>query len=154
MHVLKTILLGLIVVLGSVSLTQAQDMYTNDQGVAIKGYDVVSYHTAHKAMKGSKKYATEYNGTTFYFSSAEHKTAFESNPEKYLPEFGGYCAYAVGAKGKKVPADPETFKFRDGELLLFFNGEMQGKRMNTIIPWVKNEEELLSQAKQKWPKLH
>ena len=153
MQLLKSIVLGCIIFLGSVSLTQSQNFYTNEDGVAIKGYDVVSYHTTHEAVKGKKKHATDYQGATFYFTSEAHKEAFEKHPDRYLPEFGGYCAYAVGAKNKKVPADPETFKFRDGELYLFFNGVMNDKKMNTLLPWIKNEEDLAAQAHRNWSEM-
>src|SRR5258706_6716442 len=92
-----------------------------DDGIAIKGYDPVSYFTAGKAVKGSKAMAVYSQGATYYFSSVANKELFKANPAKYLPEYGGWCAYAMGAKGEKVNIDPETFKIVNGKLYLFYN---------------------------------
>ena len=92
-----------------------------DDGLAIKGYDPVAYFTSNKAVKGSKDLAVYSQGATYYFSSAANKELFKANPSKYLPEYGGWCAYAMGAKGEKVNIDPETFKIVNGKLYLFYN---------------------------------
>ena len=126
------------------------NVYTDDNNVAINGYDVVNYFTANEAVRGSKEYSTQYQGTTFYFTSKEHKQMFLENPEAYLPQYGGYCAYAVAAMGKKVPVDPETFKVYNGELYLFFNDFYQGSPMNTIVPWNQNEQEMKQKADANW----
>ena len=96
-------------------------MLTNDAGVAIGGYDVVAYFTQNVAIRGSKKHGFTHNGTTFYFSSEDHKKQFAENPTQYLPQYGGHCAFAMAVGNGKVPSDPETFKLYDGQLYLFFN---------------------------------
>jgi YHS domain-containing protein len=119
--------------------------------VVLEGYDVVSYFTDYEATKGSKKYASEYQGYTFQFASKANKELFENNPSKYLPAYGGYCAFAVGAKEAKVPVNPKTFKIVNGELLLFFNGDFQGKPLNTIVLWNEDEAKFKDLADAKWP---
>jgi len=132
--------------------TYAQD-YFNNEGVAIKGYDVVAYHTQNTAIEGDSQYAVENDGVKWYFASAENMKLFQATPEKYKPAYGGYCAFAVGKMNQKVPVDPETFKIYNGELLLFFNDEYQGKPMNTIIPWNQDEKELKAAADKNWSSL-
>ena len=130
--------------------TQAQKVFHNENNVAIDGYDVVSYFTKGKAVKGTSKVSTTYQGSHFYFSSEANKKAFVKQPSNYLPQYDGYCAYAVAAKNKKVPTNPETFKIVDGKLYLFFNDLYEGKPMNTIVPWNADEAKLLSQADGNW----
>ena len=77
-------------------------------GLAIQGYDPVAYFKQNKAVEGSKDMAVAYQGVLYYFSSAENKAEFLKSPSKYEPEYGGWCAYAMGAKGEKVEIDPET----------------------------------------------
>ena len=72
-------------------------------------------------MKGSKQISTNYDGVNYCFSSAANLTLFKSNPKKYMPQYGGWCAYAMGANAEKVEIDPETSKIKDGKLYLFYN---------------------------------
>lgn len=120
-----------------------------DDGVAIKGYDPVAYFTQNKAVKGNKNMAVYNQGVTYYFSSVENKEAFKANPSKYEPEYGGWCAYAMGNSGEKVSIDPETFKILNGKLYLFYNKYFN----NTLKDWNKNEATLKSKADANWPKL-
>ena len=89
----------------------------------------------------------------FWFQNNENKEIFLANPENYLPQYGGFCAFAVGKKNSKVPSNPQTFKLYEGELYLFFNSEYEGKPMNTIIPWNSHEKEMKKMADANWKKL-
>src|SRR6478735_4880328 len=80
--------------------------YNLENGLAIQGYDPVAYFTAGKAVKGSKDNAVAFNGVLYYFANAENKEIFKKSPAKYEPSYGGWCAYAMGAKGEKVSVDP------------------------------------------------
>ncbi len=131
-------------------LSQAQNIYHNDGNIAIDGYDVVSYFTTGKATKGTDKVSTIYKGVQFNFVSEANKKLFLKKPDSYLPQYDGYCAYAVGAMNKRVPTNPETFKIVDGKLYLFFNDLYEGKQMNTLVPWNADEAELLSKANGNW----
>jgi len=119
---------------------------TNAKGVFLDGYDVVAYFEAGKAMKGKKKYAAEHNGVTFRFSDEENMKAFQEDPEKFLPKYGGWCAYGVGAAADKFEVDPHNFKIVEGELYLFYNGE----KGNTLTLWNEDEPALMKQADANW----
>jgi YHS domain-containing protein len=118
-------------------------------GIAIKGYDPVAYFTKNKAVKGNKENAVNYQGVVYYFSSVENKEAFKANPSKYEPEYGGWCAYAMGNSGEKVNIDPETFKIVNSKLYLFYNKYFT----NTLTSWNKDEANLKRKADANWPKL-
>lgn len=120
-----------------------------DEGVAIKGYDPVAYFTQNKAVKGKKELAVINQGVLYYFSSVENKDAFKAASFKYEPEYGGWCAYAMGNTGEKVSIDPETFKIVNGKLYLFYNRFFT----NTLKDWNKNEASLKKSADINWPKL-
>ena len=127
----------------------AQENYYVKKGAVAKGYDVVSYFD-NQAQKGSKKIATEYDGVKFYFSSQENLKKFKENPTKYVPQYGGFCAYAMGVNGEKVSIDPETFEIRDGKLYLFYNSW----GTNTLNLWVKEgAEQLKEKADKNWKKI-
>lgn len=111
------ILIGLLI--GFSSQAQQIDYYL-DSGYVAEGYDVTEYFN-NKAVEGSKSYTTTHDGAKFKFASQANLDAFKANPSKFVPEYGGYCAYALASNGKKVDADPETFEIRDGKLYMFYN---------------------------------
>jgi YHS domain-containing protein len=123
--------------------------FNSEDGIAIKGYDPVAYFTQNKAVKGKKEMSVLHQGIIYYFSSAANKETFKANPFKYEPEYGGWCAYAMGNSGEKVSVDPETFKIVNGKLYLFYNRFFT----NTLKDWNKNEATLKKNADANWPKL-
>ena len=127
-------------------------VFTNDQQVAINGYDAVAYFNQHEAVRGSNEHTATVDGATYYFSSAANAAAFKANPSAYQPAYGGYCAFAVAMKAGNVPSDPQTFKIRDGKLYLFYNDFYEGKPFNAIVPWNGKESEMISQAEANWKK--
>jgi YHS domain-containing protein len=91
-------------------------------GVAILGYDTVAYFTEGKAVKGSEEFSHEWLGTPWHFASKEHQEMFMSQPAKYAPQYGGYCAGEVAGSGSvTVNVDPEAFKIIDGKLYLIYD---------------------------------
>jgi YHS domain-containing protein len=91
-------------------------------GVAIMGYDPVAYFTDGHAIKGSEKYSYNWLGTPWYFANKEHQQMFQSDPVKYAPQYGGYCAAEVAGSGSvTVNIDPEAFKIIDGKLYLIYD---------------------------------
>lgn len=120
-----------------------------EDGIAIQGYDPVAYFVKSEAVEGKKDLSTVYQGITYYFSSAENRELFKSNPSKYEPAYGGWCAYAMGAKGEKVEVDPETFKITNGKLYLFYNKYLN----NTLKSWNKDESNLHTKADANWAKI-
>src|SRR5688572_22878674 len=120
----------------------------SDHHIAIQGYDPVAYYVENKAVEGNSSLKLNYQGVTYLFKSKENLDLFKANPSKYEPEYGGWCAYAMGAKGEKVEVDPETFKIIDGKLYLFYNKFFN----NTLESWNKDETRLKTNADQSWAK--
>jgi len=112
-------------------------------GAAIRGYDTVAYHTMNKPVKGDAAFASEWNGATWHFANAENKASFDSNPEKYAPAYGGYCAYAV-AYGSTAKTEPEAFKIVDGRLYLNYDKRIQKK-------WEGKQSSFIEQSEANWP---
>lgn len=119
-----------------------------EKGVAIQGYDPVAYFTQNKAIKGKKEFAVAAEGVTYYFATAEDKELFKKDYKKYEPQYGGWCAYAMGATNEKVEIDPETFKIVAGKLYLFYHSWTN----NTLNKWNKDEANLKQKADASWTK--
>lgn len=137
----------------SVALAQ-NDMRTThfnlESDIAIQGYDPVAYFTKKKAIEGKKAYEYNHQGILYRFASSENKELFKSNPAKYEPAYGGWCAYAMGVTGDKVKIDPETYKIVDGKLNLFYNFFFN----NTLKDWDKDENNLKAAATVCWSKIY
>lgn len=132
------------------SSISAQDVFKNANNVANNGYDVVNYFNTNTAARGSKDFSAVQNGATYYFMNVANLESFKSNPDSYLPQFDGYCAFAVAKMNKRVPVDPNTFRIDDGKLYLFFNDYWEGKPFNTIVPWLNNEAAMEKMAAENW----
>jgi YHS domain-containing protein len=149
---MKSIFLAIVLLL-SAGFTFAQQKnkaasYNLESGLAIQGYDPVAYFTQNKAVKGDKKFAVNAGGAVYYFSSQANKDQFLKNPAAYEPQYGGWCAYAMGATGEKVEIDPETFKILNGKLYLFYHSWTN----NTLTKWNKDENNLKTKADKSWLK--
>lgn len=112
---------------------------------AIKGYDPVAYFSESKAVKGEKSFSYEWQGATWYFSSAENLAAFTGNPEKYAPQYGGYCAYAV-SQGYTAGINPDAWRIVEDKLYLNYSSGVQRK-------WEANQAAFIEQADKNWPKV-
>ncbi len=134
----------------AISSLSAQNIdYNLKKGYIAKGYDVVSYFS-NEAIKGSKKIMTTYDGVKYKFSSIENLQTFNDNPEKYIPQYGGYCAYAIALKSDKVSINPKAFEIKNGKLYLFYDA--WGK--NTLEFWKKeNNAFLIEKADENWRKI-
>jgi len=131
------------------SVAFSQQNVNLKKGFIANGYDVVEYFN-NKAVKGNKKFITTFDGVKFKFSSAKNVEIFKSNPAKYIPQYGGYCAYAIGKTGEKISINPKTFEIRNGKLYLFYNAW----GTNTLDLWVKEGAlELKENADKNWEKL-
>lgn len=130
------------------SQTHAPSCNLNGDGLAIDGYDPVAYFTTGNAIEGSKEYAYTIDGAIYRFANARNRDLFKAAPTKYRPQYGGWCAYAMGAKGEKVEVDPKTFKVLDGKLYLFYNKFFN----NTLKSWNKDEGNLKVKADANWTK--
>ncbi|MDX1684757.1 MAG: YHS domain-containing (seleno)protein [Saprospiraceae bacterium] len=144
----NSILLFFCLSVTSASIAQSTD-YNLKKGFVAEGYDVVSYFNDGPA-KGSDDHIVEYDGVRFRFSNEENKNAFLNNPEKYIPEYGGWCAYAIAENNSKVDIDPETYEIRDGKLYLFYNAFFN----NTLESWLEEgPDRLIPRADSNWVRL-
>lgn len=116
------------------------------RGVALKGYDPVAYFTEAKPVKGSEEFTFDWMGAKWLFSSAANRGQFQASPEKYAPQFGGYCAWAV-SKGHTAGINPEAWKIVDGKLYLNYNKWVQGK-------WAREAPKRIEDGNRHWPALH
>jgi len=116
--------------------------FSND---AIKGYDTVAYFKENKPVKGSSKFSTQYKGANWLFSSQENLALFKADPEKYAPQYGGYCAYAV-SQNQTASIKPELFTIHNGKLYLNYNKSINDK-------WLKEKEGYIESADENWPGL-
>jgi YHS domain-containing protein len=153
---MKYLLTAVVMLLVQTGISHAQDaalrtkQYNLENNLAIQGYDPVAYFKENKAVKGSKDLAVNHQGVLYYFSSVANKEEFKKNPAPYEPQYGGWCAYAMGSKGEKVSIDPKTFKITNGKLYLFYN-----KLFNNTLPeWNKDETGLRNKADANWSKIN
>jgi YHS domain-containing protein len=113
------------------------------KGVAVGGYDPVAYFTAGKPAKGDKDLTAQHEGATWRFASAENRTAFEADPAKYAPRYGGYCAWAV-SKGYTAKGDPEAWTIHEGRLYLNYDKSVRAT-------WEKDIPGNVKKADANWP---
>ena len=113
--------------------------------VAIKGYDPVAYFTAGKPTQGKKAHSYDWMGATWRFANAKHQKRFRQNPQKYAPQYGGYCAYAV-SQGITANIDPQAWRIIDGKLYLNLSPNIQAI-------WQQDIPGYIAKADANWPKL-
>ena len=126
MKTVTTTVIVALIALFSAAVASAGPVYTKG-GKAIDGYDTVAYFTDYKAVKGSSKHTHRWNGATWHFSSAKNLALFKAEPEKYAPQYGGYCAWAIAEKDTLFEIDPDRFDFYGGKLYLNYNKSTQKK---------------------------
>jgi YHS domain-containing protein len=114
-------------------------------GVALKGYDAVAYFKEGEPVKGSKEFQHDWMGAKWYFVSAANRDLFAKEPEKYAPQFGGYCAWAV-SRGYTADIDPQAWKVVEGRLYLNYNKDVQ--RM-----WEQDVSGNIKKGHENWPRL-
>jgi len=114
-------------------------------GLAVSGYDAVAYFTEGRPVEGSDDFTVEYDGAVWRFASAENREAFASDPAKYAPQYGGYCAWAV-SQGYTASTDPEAWKIVDGKLYLNYSQSVQQK-------WAQDIPANITAGDANWPKV-
>jgi YHS domain-containing protein len=119
-------------------------VYSTDNG-AIDGYDPVAFFTDSAAVKGDKQFSTEWNGATWSFSSPQNRDLFTANPEKFAPQYGGYCAYGT-ADGHLSPTQADTWTILDGRLFFNYNQKVKEK-------WMEDTKGYIEKADRNWPDL-
>lgn len=118
-------------------------VFTTRGNLAIRGYDPVAYFTEGKAVKGDKDFTLGWQGADWRFESAENRDIFSEDPEKYAPQYGGYCAWAV-SRNYTAPTDPDAFTLVDGKLYLNYN-----KRV--MRQWLEDRDANIESADKNWP---
>lgn len=124
---------------------QAQDPIFTTDGIAIRGYDPVAYFTESAPVKGNKDYTYSWNGAVWQFKNQENLSAFKANPEKYAPQFGGFCAYGV-SENHKSPTEPDAFTIVNDKLYLNYNVKV--KQL-----WLKDRDARIEKAISNWATL-
>ena len=121
------------------------DINKTNTGLAIRGYDPVAYFTVQKPTPGDFGITAVHDGAIYRFASEENKKAFVANPDKYLPQYGGFCAFGL-ANGVKVDADPELWTVADGKLYLNLAPKVQSLFSKDVADYIKS-------ANTKWTNL-
>lgn len=112
---------------------------------AVQGYDVVSYQTGKRPIRGNGHFTADYQGATYLFSNQANLDAFNNDPEKYAPAYGGFCAYGVSV-GKKFIGDPEVWRVVDGRLYLNLDANIQDQ-------WFKDVPGRIKAADDEWERI-
>lgn len=124
------------------SLAQKSAVFAPD-GKAIRGYDPVAYFTDKKPVMGNPSLSYSYQGATWYFATAQNRDTFRANPDKYAPQYGGYCAYGT-ADGHKAPTEPDAWTIENGKLYLNYNTKVR-------TMWDKDRSGYIKKADANWP---
>ncbi len=137
-------LAALLLVLFLVPAFAKEPVYATSAG-AIRGYDPVAYHEEGRPLKGSAEHSVEWQGAEWLFASAENREKFEQDPERYAPQYGGYCAYAV-AQGTTATIDPEAWSIVEGKLYLNYSTSVHNR-------WRKDIPGYIEKADDNWPEV-
>ena len=140
--------LGAIILIACVSPLGAQQpvhVNVDRDGLGLYGYDPVAYFVDAKPVLGSRDLTATFDGATYRFATAAHRDAFQADPRRYLPAYGGFCAYGV-ASGYKVKIDPEAWRIVEGRLYLNYDKRTQAK-------WVQDIPGYIAKAEKNWPEL-
>ncbi len=139
---MKTLLSTLVLLVLTISASAQSEVFATQEG-AINGYDPVAYFTESKPIIGNKEISLIWKEEIWYFSSTENRDTFKANPEKYEPQFGGYCAYGM-SRGYKAKTDADAWTIADGKLYLNYNLEV--KKI-----WSEKQNDLIDKANKTWP---
>ena len=149
MRVVKTLLPAVALLVAVVATPVfAQDYSKSTPGIS--GYDPVAYFTQGKPMKGNGYNVADYQGVTYAFANEDNRELFEANPEKYVPAYGGWCAYGV-AVGKKFVADPQVWKIVKGTLYLNLDRNIQAKWNKDIPGYIETADSNWKEIRDKAP---
>jgi YHS domain-containing protein len=119
----------------------ALEVFKTDDG-AINGYDPVSYHQE-KPVKGTEEHSYQWKDATWYFANEENLSLFKADPERYAPQYGGYCAYGM-AEGHKAPTQPDAWTIVGDKLYFNYNKDV-------LTQWRENRDEFIKKAEDNWP---
>lgn len=143
--IIRIIIAALAFGLAAVGLRAEKPVNTGWGGVAIKGYDAVAYFTEAKPVEGSATFEFEWNGAKWRFVSAANRDLFSAAPEKYAPQFGGYCAWAV-SRGYTAGVDPKAWNVVNEKLYLNYNLDVQKQ-------WEADMSGNIAKGEVNWPEI-
>jgi YHS domain-containing protein len=148
MHITRRLVLtlGMAAALPVFAASESDPINKDGSNVAIKGYDPVAYFTQGKPVKGSSAFTYQWMNANWWFASALDRDEFKRSPEKYAPQYGGYCAYGV-SQGHTAPIDPEAWTIIEGKLYLNYSKAVK-RTWSGAIP------KYIAEANQNWPGLH
>ncbi len=143
---MKKFIILLLIAFCTASAYSQKDGIFNGKDGAINGYDPVAYFKDNRPVKGKPELTYRWNDADWHFSTVENLQEFKSAPEKYAPQYGGYCAYGT-SQGYKAPTEPDAFTIVGGKLYLNYN-------MRVKENWIKDKEALIEKADINWPKIN
>lgn len=146
----KTYTIALVALLAAFTSLTAQAEGLAFATVAVNGYDVVSYHSEKRPLRGNGHFVSEHDTVTYLFANQQNKERFDSDPEKYVPAYGGFCAFGVSV-GKKFYGDPEVWRIVDGKLYLNLDNRIQADWLKDIPGRIKTADANWSSIKYKAP---
>ena len=134
----------------ALSFAADRDVNTDENDLAIKGYDPVAYFVNKAPVKGKAKYTATYKNAIYHFSSQNNRDLFRGNPENYAPQYGGYCAFGV-TKERKFDTDPEAWRIVDGKLYLNLNKKIQKRWLKDVPQHIELADNIWSEIKDATP---
>jgi YHS domain-containing protein len=139
----RVLILSAVLVLMGISLSAQKSATFIQSGKAIRGYDPVAFFTENKPVKGEDKFVYKWNNADWYFSSQKNLDLFKASPEKYAPQYGGYCAFGL-SNGYKAPTDADAWTIENGKLYLNYNTDVREM-------WKKEKKDRIEKADKNWP---
>lgn len=127
---------------GALAESTVKQVAADESGIAILGYDTVAYFTEEAALLGNPEFTHSWQGVQWYFANARHRDMFAENPDRFAPQFGGFCSNGL-SKGKTVVADPEQWTIVEGKLYIKFN-------LNARDKWRQDKNSKIKKAKKNW----
>lgn len=138
----KIVILAALLFLSLSAFASNKSVYMNDKGVAIDGYDTVSYFVNKKAEQGKKEYSYCWHCALWYFANQQDLDKFKKDPQKYVPQYGGWCAFGI-ASGYFIKVDPSVWSIFKGKLYLNVTNKIR-------IRWLNKSEQYIAQANAQW----
>lgn len=137
-------LLSTVLIISAGVSAQKSSVYVTN-GMAINGYDAVAYFKESKAVKGSSEFSYTWNNAAWYFSNKENQESFKAAPEKFAPQYGGYCAYGT-SEGHKAATEPDAWAIVNNKLYFNYNKDVKAL-------WLKDTNKLIEKANKNWPEI-